>query len=120
MNARETPVGEFFGDVTPLWGAQPDQDHPLAEAISQALSDLEADEIEMVMLHINGFSVRDIAELMGTNKSRIHRALPELMKRVSTLLRGNEEITNHVHGRRDDGSDSDGGVEASESEEPEG
>jgi len=108
QSLMETPPGET-PQVSTL-----EEDHPLREVIAGVLGELEPDEIEMVMLNVNGFSVREIAELLGTTKSSVHRKLPALMGRVAQLMKANQEVTNYVHPPADDGTDSEGGGQDSE------
>lgn len=114
MTPREIPVGDFFGDVVPLWSEPVPEPHPLADVLADALSILEPHQVEMVMLHTGGFSVREIADLTGMSKSQVHRELPELMARVKELLQSNEEVTNYVHQDGDTGADPQGGDGAPE------
>lgn len=56
----------------------------LVDALVPDLSELERD---ILIMHVNGLSVRKIADYVGISKSEIHRKLPELLE----LLAGGYE-----------------------------
>ena len=80
-----------------LWGGEvvvvqpgPQGDHLLRERIARALGHLGATQREVfVLIHLEGFTVRETAELLGkaegTVKTHLHRALRRLRDELSDL-----------------------------------
>lgn len=127
MPPREVPTDSFYSadgstPETPMQalmeappGAEPavsaiEKTHSLSAVIGELMSELlNEDELDMVTMHVGGFSVREIADMVGLPKSTVHRQLPKLMQRVAAAFKNNEEILGHVYGITDEGTDPQGG-----------
>lgn len=120
MMPRETPVGSFWVAQTeqpttplqalmeaapgedPAQSSMEDQDHELGDTIRQLLNDFSEDDRDILVMHTNGLSVRDIASNLGWDKMKVHRRLPGLMQKLAEKFRTNPEIMEHIYGSNDD------------------
>lgn len=120
MMPRETPVGQFWvhynqKPTTPMQalmeaapGDDPepssmeDQDHQVGDVIRELLADFSEDDRDILVMHTNGLSVRDIASNLGWDKMKVHRRLPGLMERLAEKFTTNPEIMEHIYGNDDD------------------
>lgn len=109
MPPREQPRGQFWEPsqarpTTPaqaLMEAAPgegvaastiEDQHPLAEVLDELLADMDETDRDIVTMHVAGISVRDIAQMVGSSKTQVHRRLPILMREVAKRLRKSEEV----------------------------
>jgi RNA polymerase sigma factor (sigma-70 family) len=115
MPPRDIPAIIFDADTTKpttpaqaLMEAAPGQDpqkssiepHELADVLDELLSELDEQSRDMVVMHVSGLSVREIAEMVGVSKSQVHRKLPELMEQLADKLKNNTEVMAYVQGTR--------------------
>jgi len=94
---RWRKVRERFGRVDPEEAAPPEpraaSDPTLRRRISQALDALpKTQRSAFVLVHLEGFTVREAAEIMGkaegTVKSHLHRSLTKLRELLADVARG--------------------------------
>lgn len=82
------------GDVE----ATMEKDDSLDGIVEAALESMEERDRDILFMHMQGLSMRDIAEMIGTSKDTIHRRLPKIMEAATQALKGSEEVKNYVAG----------------------
>ncbi len=96
---REFPTPAFYDPdpsvPTTPWEAMLQEGEPVESTIERsdrspvydALADvLTSQELDILELHSNQFSVRDIAEMLGISKTTVHRKLPGILATAAEAM----------------------------------
>ena len=74
----------------------------LKDLVGALLPEMSEVERDILIMSINGLSIRDIADNVGISKSEIWRKLPGLKEQLAEAFNDNEEIQQRVlHARAD-------------------